>query len=97
MQVNFALVYNYCYWMVSYLAEAPEEVVRYTSIVRAVEAAGGAVASGISSTRAPVRVHFNHPLLHLLIIISAHCCRRSELCCLGGSGYSCLASRATDW
>ncbi|KAF9019647.1 hypothetical protein BDZ89DRAFT_1139200 [Hymenopellis radicata] len=56
MQVNFALVYNYCYWMVSYLAEAPEEVVRYTSIVRAVEAAGGAVASGISSTKAPLTV-----------------------------------------
>ncbi|KAF8912269.1 hypothetical protein CPB85DRAFT_1434539 [Mucidula mucida] len=49
MQVNFALVYNY-------LAEAPEEVVRYTSIVRAVEAAGGAVASGISSTKAPLTV-----------------------------------------
>ncbi|KAF8902007.1 hypothetical protein CPB85DRAFT_104976 [Mucidula mucida] len=42
--------------MVSYLAEAPEEVVRYTSIVRAVEAAGGAVASGISSTTAPLTV-----------------------------------------
>ncbi len=101
--------------MVSYLAEAPEEVVRYTSIVRAVEAAGGAVActsyqffvtqepslisivAGISSTKAPVRVHFNHPLLRLLMIILAHCCRRSELCCLGGSGYSCLAGRSTDW
>jgi hypothetical protein len=37
------------------MARDPAEIVRLTSTVRAVEAAGGAVASGISSTKAPVR------------------------------------------
>lgn len=36
------------------MARDPAEIVRLTSTVRAVEAAGGAVASGISSTHAPV-------------------------------------------
>ncbi|KAJ5893242.1 Membrane protein [Penicillium taxi] len=53
-QVNFAIIYNYCYWMVGFMAEKPNEIVRYTSIVRGVEAAGGAIAAGISSTHAPL-------------------------------------------
>ncbi|TVY91998.1 UNC93-like protein [Lachnellula willkommii] len=48
-QINF-----YCYWMVGFMAKEPRELVRYTSIVRGVEAAGGAIASGISSTKAPL-------------------------------------------
>lgn len=36
------------------MARNPAEIVRLTSTVRAVEAAGGAVASGISSTHAPL-------------------------------------------
>ncbi|KAG5657312.1 hypothetical protein KAF25_005876 [Fusarium avenaceum] len=54
MQVNFALAYNYGYWLAGYMAQSPAEIVRITSTVRAVEAAGGAVASGISSTHAPL-------------------------------------------
>ncbi|KAJ5988430.1 hypothetical protein N7481_003640 [Penicillium waksmanii] len=54
MQVNFTLAYNYGYWLAGYIAKDPAEVVRLTSIVRAVEAAGGAVVSGISSTHAPL-------------------------------------------
>ncbi len=48
--------------MVSYLAEAPEEVVRYTSIVRAVEAAGGAVACTYHQflRRIEAVLHFYH-------------------------------------
>ncbi|KAL4784579.1 major facilitator superfamily domain-containing protein [Aspergillus varians] len=55
MQVNFALAYNYGYWLAGYVARGPAEIIRLTSTVRAVEAAGGAVASGLSSTSAPVR------------------------------------------
>ncbi|VUC28103.1 unnamed protein product [Clonostachys rosea] len=54
LQVNFALAYNYGYWLAGYMARDPAEIVRLTSTVRAVEAAGGAVASGISSTKAPL-------------------------------------------
>ncbi|KAF8866242.1 DUF895 domain membrane protein [Acephala macrosclerotiorum] len=50
-QVNF-----YCYWMAGFLAETSEEITRYASILPAVESAGGAVASGISSTKAPLIV-----------------------------------------
>ncbi|CRG83304.1 Anoctamin-3 [Talaromyces islandicus] len=54
LQVNFALSYNYGYWLAGYMAKGPAEIVRLTSTVRAVEAAGGAVAAGISSTHAPL-------------------------------------------
>lgn len=54
-QVEFALTYNYGYWLMGFLSKEPAEVVRYTSVCRAVEAAGQCVASGISSTSAPVR------------------------------------------
>ncbi|KAL0938550.1 DUF895 domain membrane protein [Colletotrichum truncatum] len=54
LQVNFALAYNYGYWLAGYMARDPAEIIRFTSTVRAVEAAGGAVASGISSTHAPL-------------------------------------------
>lgn len=39
------------------MARGPADIVRLTSTVRAVEAAGGAVASGLSSTSAPVSEH----------------------------------------
>ncbi|GKT42920.1 UNC93-like protein [Colletotrichum spaethianum] len=55
LQVNFALAYNYGYWLAGYMARDTAEIIRFTSTVRAVEAAGGAVASGISSTHAPLR------------------------------------------
>ncbi|KAL3458990.1 major facilitator superfamily domain-containing protein [Aspergillus heterothallicus] len=54
LQVNFALAYNYGYWLAGYVAKGPAEIIRLTSTVRAVEAAGGAVAAGISSTSAPL-------------------------------------------
>jgi hypothetical protein len=52
-QVEFALTYNYGYWLVGFLAKKPVEVVRYASVARGVEAAGQCIASGISSTKAP--------------------------------------------
>ncbi|OAG12354.1 uncharacterized protein CC84DRAFT_1159686 [Paraphaeosphaeria sporulosa] len=51
-QVEFALTYNYGYWLISFLARDAVDVVRYSSVARAVEAAGQCVASGISSTQA---------------------------------------------
>jgi hypothetical protein len=36
------------------MAKEPAEIVRYTSIARALEAAGQCIASGISSTSAPL-------------------------------------------
>ncbi|KAL5397386.1 hypothetical protein PMIN06_005546 [Paraphaeosphaeria minitans] len=51
-QVEFALTYNYGYWLLSFLARDAVDVVRYSSVARAVEAAGQCVASGISSTQA---------------------------------------------
>ncbi|KAL4873981.1 hypothetical protein BDV12DRAFT_205394 [Aspergillus spectabilis] len=41
MQVDFALAYNYGYWLAGYVARGPAEIIRLTSTVRAVEAAGG--------------------------------------------------------
>jgi hypothetical protein len=55
-QMEFALAYNYGYWLMGFLAREPAEVVRYTSVARGVEAAGQCVASGISSTKTPVSV-----------------------------------------
>ncbi|KAH7110900.1 major facilitator superfamily domain-containing protein [Dendryphion nanum] len=55
-QVEFALTYNFGYWMMGFLAKKPAEVVRYTSVARGVEAAGQCIASGINSTRTPLIV-----------------------------------------
>ena len=55
-QVEFALTYNYGYWLIGFLAKRPAEVVRYSSVARAIEAGGQCVASGISSTKAKVSV-----------------------------------------
>lgn len=52
--VNFSLAYNYGFWLLGLLARDPKEVVRYMSVARAAEAAGQCIASGISSTSAPV-------------------------------------------
>ncbi|KAG4434727.1 hypothetical protein IFR05_009780 [Cadophora sp. M221] len=51
--ISIALIYNYCYRMVGFMAKNQNEIVRYTSICRGIEAAGGAIASGVSSTSAP--------------------------------------------
>lgn len=53
-QVEFALTYNFGYWLIGWLAKRPVEVVRYAAVARGVEAAGQCVASGISSTQTPV-------------------------------------------
>ncbi|KAF2017507.1 MFS general substrate transporter [Aaosphaeria arxii CBS 175.79] len=53
-QVEFALTYNYGYWVLGFLAKRPAEVVRYSSVARGVEAAGQCIASGISSTKSPL-------------------------------------------
>jgi len=49
-QIEFALTYNYGYWLIGFLAKNPAEIVRYSSVARGVEAAGQCVASGIAST-----------------------------------------------
>lgn len=51
-QIEFALTYNYGYWLIGSLAKSPAEIVRYSSVARGVEAAGQCVASGIASTSA---------------------------------------------
>lgn len=56
--INFSLAYNYGFWLIGLMARDPKEVVRYMSVARAVEAAGQCIASGISSTSAPVRQSF---------------------------------------
>ncbi|KAH6677129.1 major facilitator superfamily domain-containing protein [Halenospora varia] len=53
-QVNFALTYNWGYWLVGFLARDAREIVRFTSVARAAEAAGQCISSGISSTSAPL-------------------------------------------
>lgn len=53
-QVNWALTYNYGYWLVASLARTAADVPRLTSILRAMESAGQCVASGISSTTTPL-------------------------------------------
>ncbi|KAH9894625.1 MFS general substrate transporter [Xylariomycetidae sp. FL2044] len=53
-QINFALTYNYGFWLISFLAQEPKETVRFMSVARAAEAAGQCVSSGISSTSAPL-------------------------------------------
>ncbi|KAF1998132.1 MFS general substrate transporter [Amniculicola lignicola CBS 123094] len=62
-QMEFALAYNYSYWLIGFLAREPAEVVRYTSVARGVEAAGQCVASGISSTKTPVSLIVSAGLL----------------------------------
>lgn len=52
--INFSLAYNYGFWLIGLMARDPKEVVRYMSVARAVEAAGQCIASGVSSTSAPV-------------------------------------------
>lgn len=44
IQLNFSIIYNHAFWTVGGLAKHPSEIIRFTSIVRGVEAAGGAVA-----------------------------------------------------
>lgn len=57
--INFSLAYNYGFWLIGLMARDPKEVVRYMSAARAVEAAGQCIASGISSTSAPVGKSFH--------------------------------------
>ncbi|KAI8262575.1 hypothetical protein K4K56_005857 [Colletotrichum sp. SAR 10_98] len=53
-QVNFALTYNFGYWLVGWMSRHPSDIVRYTSAARALESAGQCISSGISSTSAPL-------------------------------------------
>ncbi|GAA6039924.1 hypothetical protein JCM8097_006802 [Rhodosporidiobolus ruineniae] len=54
VQLAFSTIYNYMFWVIGGLATNPNEVVRFTSIIRSWESAGGAVASGIASTKTPL-------------------------------------------
>lgn len=60
-QVNWALTYNYAYWLLGSLAQGPADMVRLTSSVRALESAGQCISSGISSTSTPVSGFFTIP------------------------------------
>ncbi|OTB13097.1 hypothetical protein K445DRAFT_76601 [Daldinia sp. EC12] len=53
-QINFSLTYNFGFWLLSFLARDPKEIVRYMSVARAAESAGQCISSGISSTTAPL-------------------------------------------
>lgn len=55
-QVEFALTYNFGYWLIGWLAKKPVEIVRYAAVARGVEAGGQCIASGISSTQTPLLV-----------------------------------------
>ncbi|GJN91804.1 hypothetical protein Rhopal_004827-T1 [Rhodotorula paludigena] len=54
VQLCFSTIYNYAFWFIGGLARNSNEVVRFTSIIRSWESAGGAVASGIASTKTPL-------------------------------------------
>ncbi|KAI1660677.1 MFS general substrate transporter [Daldinia decipiens] len=53
-QINFSLTYNFGFWIISFLAREPKDIVRYMSVARATESAGQCISSGISSTSAPL-------------------------------------------
>jgi hypothetical protein len=44
IQLNFALIYNYLFWIIGGLSTSANETVRWSALIRGVEAAGGAVA-----------------------------------------------------
>ncbi|BGP45069.1 hypothetical protein JCM10450v2_000886 [Rhodotorula kratochvilovae] len=54
VQLCFSTIYNFLFWIIGGLATNANEVVRFTSIIRSWESAGGAVASGIASTKTPL-------------------------------------------
>ncbi|KAM5354137.1 hypothetical protein ACJ41O_000787 [Fusarium nematophilum] len=53
-QVNWALTYNFGYWLIGSLGREAADVPRLTSYVRALESAGQTISSGISSTKTPL-------------------------------------------
>lgn len=53
-QMNWALTYNFGYWLIGFLAREAADTPRLTSYVRALESAGQCISSGISSTQTPV-------------------------------------------
>ncbi|GAA5872286.1 hypothetical protein JCM8547_004801 [Rhodosporidiobolus lusitaniae] len=72
VQLCFSTVYNYMFWVIGGLAQSSNEVVRFTSIIRSWESAGGAVASGIASTKTPLtaQVYLNFALCVFVIPFS---------------------------
>ncbi|KAL3440268.1 major facilitator superfamily domain-containing protein [Aspergillus insuetus] len=98
MQVNFALAYNYGYWLAGYVAKGPAEIIRLTSTVRAVEAAGGAVAAGISSTSAPLiaALGVNFGLWGLAVIPTYFVARKVGLARQGDEDEGSDASTSKD-
>ncbi|CAI6094773.1 unnamed protein product [Clonostachys chloroleuca] len=55
-QMNWALTYNFGYWLIGFLAREAADTPRLTSYVRALESAGQCISSGISSTQTPLIV-----------------------------------------
>jgi hypothetical protein len=44
VQLNFALIYNYMFWIIGGLTLNANDTVRWSALIRGIEAAGGAVA-----------------------------------------------------
>ncbi|TVY81455.1 UNC93-like protein [Lachnellula suecica] len=91
-QVNFALTYNWGYWLLGFMAKSPGEIVRYTSIARAAEAAGQCVSSGISSTSAPLisALGVNFGLWGIALIPAYFVVRQVGVIHVGATGLSPL-------
>lgn len=49
VQLNFALIYNYLFWIIGGLSENANDTVRWSALIRGIEAAGGAVACEFES------------------------------------------------
>lgn len=82
--INFSLAYNYGFWLIGLMARDPKEVVRYMSVARAVEAAGQCIASGISSTSAPVgKLFYGLINIRKLTLFTADGAVGPQLCSVG--------------
>jgi hypothetical protein len=96
-QIEFALTYNFGYWLIGWLAKAPVEVIRYAAVARGVEAAGQCIASGISSTKTPVCVHNDLGRTLWLTSTLAHCVCWYHPGFMGRGSRSCILCCAQSW
>lgn len=96
--INFSLAYNYGFWLIVLMARDPKEVRRYMSVARAVEAAGQCIASGISSTSAPVGELFCGSVnTRKLTLFTADGAIGSQLCSVGSRCSSRILGCQAGW
>lgn len=94
VQLNFALIYNYMFWIIGGLTANANETVRWSALIRGIEAAGGAVACEYSGwigadcqrESRPPRPHWSLPWPSTLVFAS------SALSVLGQSSESLVSS-----